>query len=79
MPKNKDKSIKFNLEKELDFYTERLSTGIALSDIKKGNQLKNYLSFSVLFNPEDVNYSKEELEEKLSQIRKLDEMISSLL
>ena len=76
---NKNKKETFNVEKEYEFYMNRLSTCISPDEKKKGQQMQKYLETSVLFNPEDVNYSKEQLQEKLNKTKEIEILLEKLL
>lgn len=78
--KPKNEKIKFNTEEEFKFYTKRLSECLSSEDRLKGLQMQNYDKYSILFNPEDIEYSLEELEEKLNKLKFIEkEIIRNLL
>ena len=70
--RNKNHNIEFNTENAYEFYMKRLQNALYKSDKEKGNQMERYMKYSVLFNPEDVDYTKKELEEKLQKARELE-------
>lgn len=76
---NKNKKEKFNVENEYNFYMNRLSTCIGPEENRKGKQMQNYLKTSILFNPLDVDYSKEELEEKLNKLKEIEKILNELI
>lgn len=76
---NKDTRIDFNVEKEYEFYMNRLSSCISPIERVKGYQMQNYLKTSILFNPKDVNYNKEELKEKLNKLKEIELLLEKLL
>lgn len=77
--KNKNKSITFNTEEQYEFYTTRLSTCMSSEERLKGQQMQNYQKTSILYNPIDVEYTVEELKEKLEKVKEIEKSIMELI
>ena len=76
---NKDTKVNFNVEKEYEFYMNRLSSCISPIERVKGYQMGGGVETSILFNPKDVNYNKEELKEKLNKLKEIELLLENLL
>lgn len=76
---NKNSKIKFNAEQEFTFFAKRLSESISKEESLKGQQMKNYLEYSIMYNPKDVNYTEEELNEKLQKIKFIKNLLEKQL
>ena len=76
---NKNKKMNFNLEKEYDFYMNRYNSFSSKEEKEIGSHLENYKKTSLLYNPIDVNYSKEELKEKLQKLNEIKNLLEKQL
>lgn len=68
-------NIGFDTEESFKFYMNRLLSSISLKEQAKGVQMKNLYEHSIFFNPVDIKYTEEELDEKLTELLQLQKQI----